>query len=515
MEKVALYLRKSREDDRNESREETLARHERMLKDYCSLNHLIIDKIYKEVVSGNQISTRPKMQELMDDVYAKKYDGVVVVELSRLSRGDVVDQRDIFECFKKTNTKIYTLTKIYDFKDNENADDFYSDIDEDIYRFQMFFSDFEYRTIVRRLTRGRHQAQREGYFIGSNISFGYKKEKIGRGYVLVPDENAYLIKEIFHKYVYENLSVNQIRRWLNTLHIKSDSQKSDVWDNSRIHRILKNKTYLGLIRSQTSTSSTTKYYQGKHQALIDEETFNKASEIMASHHHIPLVNPGKKLVNPFAGIIKCSICSKAMYARYIAYGTNKKNLYLECNSPDCICVSVSLLDLETKFIQVLRDKLKENILYIEDEYINAKKNEIDQAINYRKDDLRIKKKMLDKTYENFEKGLYDEPVFLLRKETLENQILIDEERLKELSSSSLSNEYEYNKKLINVLRLIIYKYNKLKTAKYKNELLIKYIDEIKFKKLIKNKNQQINKLDNIELDIAFNKDEIIKNNETM
>lgn len=34
MRNVLLYLRKSR-DDENESKEETLARHERMLIDYC------------------------------------------------------------------------------------------------------------------------------------------------------------------------------------------------------------------------------------------------------------------------------------------------------------------------------------------------------------------------------------------------------------------------------------------------------------------------------------------------
>ena len=32
---VAIYLRKSREED-NETREETLARHERILLDYCN-----------------------------------------------------------------------------------------------------------------------------------------------------------------------------------------------------------------------------------------------------------------------------------------------------------------------------------------------------------------------------------------------------------------------------------------------------------------------------------------------
>ena len=71
---VAIYLRKSREED-NETREETLARHERILLDYCNKNNLLIKQIYKEVVSGESISNRPQMQLLLDDVKNNLYDG--------------------------------------------------------------------------------------------------------------------------------------------------------------------------------------------------------------------------------------------------------------------------------------------------------------------------------------------------------------------------------------------------------------------------------------------------------
>lgn len=113
MKKVALYLRKSREEE-TETREETLARHERILSDYCDRNDLHIMRRYKEVVSGESIENRPKMQELLSDVQSGEYDGVVVVELERLSRGNQIDQAEILEVFKKSKTKIYTLNKVYD-----------------------------------------------------------------------------------------------------------------------------------------------------------------------------------------------------------------------------------------------------------------------------------------------------------------------------------------------------------------------------------------------------------------
>lgn len=94
---VALYLRKSREEEQ-ETREETLARHERILNEYCDRNNLNVIKRYKEVVSGESIANRPKMQALLNDVSFGLYDGVVVVELERLSRGNQIDQKVMMTC---------------------------------------------------------------------------------------------------------------------------------------------------------------------------------------------------------------------------------------------------------------------------------------------------------------------------------------------------------------------------------------------------------------------------------
>ena len=66
MNNVAIYLRKSREDE--ELKEETLTRHETMLMEYCNRNRLAVSKIYKEIVSGENIRNRPEMQKLLNDV---------------------------------------------------------------------------------------------------------------------------------------------------------------------------------------------------------------------------------------------------------------------------------------------------------------------------------------------------------------------------------------------------------------------------------------------------------------
>ena len=192
---VALYLRKSREE---ESLEETLARHNRMLVDYCERNNLYIAETYREVVSAEDLEARPEARRMLNDVENGEYDGVVVIELERLSRGNAVDQVEILETFKSSKTLIYTLNKVYDLASDD-------DFDEEYFEYGLFMSRREYKTIKRRLMRGKKQAQKEGYYTGSNLPFGFDKVKGDSGWVLVPNDDAPIVQLIFDKYANQGL----------------------------------------------------------------------------------------------------------------------------------------------------------------------------------------------------------------------------------------------------------------------------------------------------------------------
>ena len=86
----AMYLRKSRKDDYNEDISEVLARHKTTLTALAKNMHLHVTKIYQEVVSGENISNRPEVQNLLRDVEKGLYAGVLVMEVERLARGDAI-----------------------------------------------------------------------------------------------------------------------------------------------------------------------------------------------------------------------------------------------------------------------------------------------------------------------------------------------------------------------------------------------------------------------------------------
>ncbi len=111
-----IYLRKSRMDMEAEARGEgeTLARHRTTLLALARRMGLEIGGIYEEIVSGETIAARPQMQRLLSEVEAGQWEGVLVMEVERLARGDSIDQGIVAQAFKYSGTKIITPAKTYD-----------------------------------------------------------------------------------------------------------------------------------------------------------------------------------------------------------------------------------------------------------------------------------------------------------------------------------------------------------------------------------------------------------------
>ena len=107
----AVYLRKSRADLEAEARGEgeTLARHKKTLYDIAKRMQISIAAEYKEIVSGESIAARPQMQKLLNDVTEGMYDGVLVMEIERLARGNTIDQGIVAQAFKDQRGKLYNF----------------------------------------------------------------------------------------------------------------------------------------------------------------------------------------------------------------------------------------------------------------------------------------------------------------------------------------------------------------------------------------------------------------------
>ena len=232
MENYCIYLRKSRADAEAEARGEgeTLARHRNMLTELARRQNLNVVRIFEEIVSGESISARPQMQELLAEVSRGTFAGVLVAEIERLARGDTIDQGIVARTFRQSATKIVTPAKTYD-PENE--------FDEEYFEFSLFMSRREYKTINRRMQAGRLASVKEGNYIGTYAPYGYRKispEPKVHTLDVVPEEaeTVRLIYQLFLK----GRGVKFIAGELNRLGISP--RKSPFWEYTSVRKILSN-----------------------------------------------------------------------------------------------------------------------------------------------------------------------------------------------------------------------------------------------------------------------------------
>ena len=327
VDKYAIYLRKSRADEEAEQSEseDTLSRHRRILTDLAARKGFYVEKIYEEVISGQTIEARPEIRQLIKDCYEGKYKGIIVIEVTRLSRGSQGDAQIIMDCLKYSNHNngilVITPTKTYDIA--------HSPEDEEYMEFELFMSRREYKMINKRMDRGRKQAVVEGNYMGSSRPYGYNIVKGKKLRTLVPnDDEAPIVKMIFDWFVNENMTTGKIAEKLTLMGVPTYHDEPE-WSKHTLNTLLMNPVYKGkvrwnnrmaiktmvngeLVRIRPRRNQSDQYmeYEGKHMkyALVSEEMFEKASKRFT----IDRTKASTKLANPLAGLLYCKKCNTLM-----------------------------------------------------------------------------------------------------------------------------------------------------------------------------------------------------------
>ena len=246
MDVYAIYLRKSRADLEAEKlgEGETLARHKKILTDLAAREGLYIGKIYQEIVSGDTIDARPEIQKLIEDCYQGLYKGILIIEVTRLSRGNQGDAQKIMDCLKYSNmnngVKVITPTKTYDIAHSQE--------DEEYMEFELFMSRREYKMIRKRMDRGRRQAVVEGNYMGTYRPYGYDILKTRTARTLVPNEyEAPIIKQMFKWAAEDELTTFEIAKRLTAMGVPTYKEDGE-WSKDTVKEYLMNPVYTGKVR---------------------------------------------------------------------------------------------------------------------------------------------------------------------------------------------------------------------------------------------------------------------------
>ena len=238
--RVAIYSRVSTEEQAKEglSVEAQIDK----CKSFCDAREWEIFKIYKDAGFSAGSLNRPALELLLRDAQEKKFDIILVYKIDRFSR----KLKDLITILEDLKTKNINFTSVTEQIDTTSA------MGEAFFQIIGVFAQLERGMVKERVQLSFDRKINLGEVLyRAPFGYTYQNKKLVKH-----PENAEKVKEIFEMW---NVKINY----------REICQKFNI-PQSTLYQIIRNPIYIGKIKYKGNL------YQGKHPALIDEETFNKS-----------------------------------------------------------------------------------------------------------------------------------------------------------------------------------------------------------------------------------------------
>ncbi len=487
-EDFLIYLRKSRSDGEHETVEDVLFKHERDLQNFAIklLGSKIPEhNIFREVVSGETIEDRPEVKKVLSIIESPNIQGVFIIDPQRLSRGDWEDGGKILSSFKYSKTIILTPPKIYDLNNK---------FDYKFFKMELSQGN-EYLEYTKEiLMRGRVSSINSGNYIGSVAPYGYEKIFDGKYPTLkVVEREAEAINIAIKKCVYDGIGWTRIAKYLDSMGYKP--RNSEHWNPYTLRDICINPVNVGKVK--WNARKTVKAYEdgklikkrprnkggdiiyvdGRHEAIVEPDLFEKLIEKAGV---ITKEKTNTKLVNPFAGLVFCGNCGRAMSFRtYKKNGVQRTPPRMLCNNQvHCQTKSAYFEDIYNSVLDTLESIVTDFEFKLEEDKNQSIYDIQTRMIEEYKEELNKIDAKQEELYDFLEEKIYSKEVFLDRS----NKLKVKREEIEKQIDFLKTNTVEpvdYKEKIITFNKVIDTLRNSEVSAKHKNNLLktiIKRID---------------------------------------
>ncbi len=492
MDVYAIYLRKSRSDDPNETVEDTVKRHKKILTDLAAQKGFYIGEIYQEVVSGAEsIESRPEIKRLIQDCYDGKYRGILVVEITRLSRGSSGDAQTIMDCLTYGNRNngilVVTPTRTYDIVHNSD--------DAEYIDFELFMSRREYKMINKRMKRGKDLCIVEGEYMASYRPYGWDIIEVGKRRTLTPRPDEYEIGKMIYAWKIEGLTPYSIAKRLTTMGVPTYTGKSKEWSKETIKEFLRNPVNMGKVRwndrmqvkvmadgelktSRPRSNHTDHYmlYEGIHKdkAMVTEEEFALACKDFKPDR----TKAGLKLSNVLAGLLTCQKCGKIMHYQGMKHRPGTAPRF--CHPSGQLCKVKSAI--EEDVIKAVARSLE---MYIDDFELrlegmpSVNENAVSLQIEVLQKELRKVKRKLDKVFDDYEDEVYTANEFVERKAIHNERIAAIQQQIAALENTIPEKE-DFEDKVVRLTEALAALEDQTLDAEIKNAYLKDIVERIEF-----------------------------------
>ena len=323
--KYCLYARKS-----TESEERQVLSIDSQIKEMLQLANkegLEIVEIKKESHSAKATGQRPVFNEIVNEINAGKFNGILTWAPDRISRnagdlGRIVDLMD-----QGLLLEIRTYGQKFTNNPNEK------------FLLMILGSQAKLENDNKGINVKRGlRAKCEMGLWPSVAPTGYLNEKRTdrKGYVLVDPMRAPIIKQMFEKVANDQWSGRNLYRWLRN-EAKFVTKNGKPLCLANIYIILKNTFYYGVFEYPRNSGN---WYTGKHEPIITKDLFERVQHQLERDH----ITKSQSKEFAFTKLIKCGLCGSGITAdekfkkqkngmthRYVYYGCTKvRDLSCKC-----------------------------------------------------------------------------------------------------------------------------------------------------------------------------------------
>ena len=357
--KIAMYLRLSKEDDRNTQESNSISCQRLLLKEYIEQNfrgEILSDEVCQpkacitgcpygceifEFVDDGYSGTsmnRPAMQELLRCVRQKKVDCVIVKDFSRFSRDYVEMGFYVEQLFPFLGIRFISVNDHYDSRVVQNQM-----IGMDL-AFKALVNDLYSKDLSGKVISSLHSKKERGIYCSANCPFGYRKKADDKNQVEIVPEEAKVIREIF-RLTLEGYSSVDIAKKFHKEKIKTPVEylaargvthrnplgKEFSWHHTTICKILRNDFYAGDVvygkyekdavggKNHLKPRSEWKITYHHHEPIIEREIFEEVQRTRG----ISKPYQSRK-AHMLTGKVLCGECGRALCYR------NAKHPYFYC-----------------------------------------------------------------------------------------------------------------------------------------------------------------------------------------
>ncbi|MDI6824688.1 MAG: recombinase family protein [Bacillota bacterium] len=295
---AALYIRVSTEEQAREGY--SIAAQKERLLSFCQAQGWTPTGIYADEGHSGATLARPELSRLRRDAAQGNINLVLVWKVDRLSR-KVAHLAQLVEEFDRHGVGLRSLTEPFDTSHAAGRA---------FLQMLGVFAELERENIRERSKLGIRKRVQQGFVHGRPTMIGYRFA--GKGRVEIDPGGAEVVRWIFNQYL-QGVGTLRIAQQLvqgvpglqadilyrEFRHVSPHSVRD------RVAWILKNPIYAGW------STVNGERFPGRHQAIIDPETFERVQQLLQSRQKLPNRAHTSRYI--LTGLIFCGACGSPMF----------------------------------------------------------------------------------------------------------------------------------------------------------------------------------------------------------